>query len=138
MKRLAALSFLFLVGCASNQVAQPLPFFPQLAPPLPGGLKEVRLLAAFGGKLVVENDCVKLRYREGQKSTTVLWYQGIELRRDKLGLFLRSSHTGKVTRFNVPVAIGGGQASPEYIQRAYPEVARRCGPPYALGYPADD
>ena len=138
MKILATIGFLFLGGCASHQVTQPLPFFPQAAPPLPGGLKEVRLLMGFGGELVVENDCVKLRYRKGQQSTTVIWHQGLELGRDKIGLFIRNSHTGGITRFNVPVKVGGGDALPEYVQRAYPEVARRCGPPYALGYPADD
>jgi hypothetical protein len=136
MKLLATVSFLLLAGCASNQVAQPLPFFPQVAPP-PPGLEEVWLTAAIDGKLVVENGCVKVRSPKAQQSSTVLWYQGIDLGRDKVGLFLRNSHTGNVTRFNVQAKFGGGSASAEHIRRDYPEVARRCGPPYAFGYPTD-
>lgn len=135
MKILAIGSFLVLAGCASNQVAQPLPFLPQAAlqPPEIG---EVWLTAAFNGKLVVESDCVKVRAPKSRRSTTVLWYQGMELHRDKEGLYLRSAHTGNIARFNVPVEFGGGSASAEHIQNTYPEVARRCGPPYAYGYPA--
>jgi hypothetical protein len=131
------LSFVLLGGCASKQAAQPLPFFPQVAPQ-PPGLEEIWLTAAFEGRLVVENGCVKVRSPKTQQGSTVLWYQGIELDRDRFGLFLRSSHTGNVTRFNTPVKFGGGAVSEEYIERDYPEVARRCGPPYFFGYPADD
>lgn len=136
MKILAIGSFLVLTGCVSNQVAQPLPFLPQVAlqPPEIG---EVWLTAAFDGKLMVESDCVKVRAPKAQRSTTVLWYQGMELHRDKEGLYLRSAHTGEIARFNVPVEFGGGSASAEHIRQAYPEVARRCGPPYAYGYLAD-
>ena len=131
------LSLVLLGGCASKQAAQPLPLFPQVAPQ-PPGLEEIWLAAAFEGVLVVENGCVKVRSPKTQQSTTVLWYQGVELDQDRFGLFLRSSHTSNVTRFNVAVTFGGGAASEAYIERDYPEVARHCGPPYALGYPAGD
>jgi len=138
MKILATvgLSFLTLVACSSDRVSSSLPFFPQVAPQPPGS-EELWLLAAYRGKLVVENGCVRLRPLEGTHSTTVLWYQGIELDRDKSGLLLRGGRSGKITRFNTLSEFGGGEAPAEYIERDYPEVARRCGPPYAFGYPAN-
>ena len=127
---------LLLFGCAHSQPEHPRPFFPQLASP-PPGLEEVWLTAAFEGTLVVADGCVKVRSLDGQLDTTVLWYQGIELVRDKSGLSIQNIHTGETARFNVPAKFGGGDASDEHVQRNYPEVARRCGPPYAVGYPSD-
>jgi hypothetical protein len=137
MKTFATVSpiLLALVACASNQASSPLPFFPQVAPQ-PPGLDEVWLLAAYRGEVIVENGCVKLRSPDGTLSTTVLWYQGVELDRDESGLLLRGPG-GSITRFNTLSEFGGGEASPEYVERDYPEVARRCGPPYAYGYPAN-
>jgi hypothetical protein len=133
---IGGLSFLALVACASNQANSPLPFFPQVAPP-PPGFEEPWLLSAFSGELVVEDGCVKLRSPKGSRGTTVLWYQGIELDRDSSGLFLRVDGSEQVTRFNVSSDFGGGEAPTGYIDGAYPEVARRCGPPYLYGYPTN-
>lgn len=135
MKTLAiATSILVLAGCAARHVAAPLPFFPRLAPPAPG-LAEIWLTAAFDGRLVVEDGCVKVHPSNAQRSVTVLWHQDIELRRDTKGLFLLTPRNGHVTRFDVPANFGGGLVSAARIQQTYPEVARRCGPPYAYGYP---
>ena len=138
MKNLATVGsvLLALVACASHQAGLPLPFFPQVAPQ-PPGLDEVRLLGAYRGELIVENGCGKLRSPDGTHSTTVLWHQGVALERDESGLLFRSSPAGSITRFNTLSEFGGGEASPEYVERDYPEVAQRCGPPYASGYPVN-
>ena len=138
MKTLAAISFcaLLLAGCVHDQRDTSLPFFPQL-PPSPDGFEEVWLTAAFEGTLVISEGCVKVRSLDGQSDTTVLWYHGIELARDRSGLLIRNTYTGDVARFNVPSRFGGGDASEENVQRNHPEVARKCGPPYAVGYPSD-
>jgi hypothetical protein len=131
----SALIFLALVACASGQASFPLPFFPQVAPQ-PLGLDEIWLTAAFDGTVVVEDGCVKVRSPDTKRSTTVLWYQGIELGQDESGLFLRAARDGNVTRFETPSKFGGGSVPPEHMERDYPAVARRCGPPYAYGYPS--
>ena len=125
-----------LAACASNRANTPLPFFPQAAPQ-PPGLEEIWLLAAYRGEVIVEKGCVKLRSAGGARTTTMLWYQGIELAQDEAGLFLRGGPGGKITRFNTLSDFGGGEAQREHVERDYPEVARRCGPPYAYGYPAN-
>jgi hypothetical protein len=139
MKILAGVSssLIALVACTSNPRSSELPFFPQVAP-TPLGLDEVWLTAAFNGEVVVEKGCVRVRHPEGKNSTTVLWYQGIELSQDASGMSLRDARSGRVlTRFNALTDFGGGTAPAEYIEQRYPEVARRCGPPYAYGYPAN-
>jgi hypothetical protein len=130
------LSVLALAGCASHQAGAPLPFFPQAAP-APPGLDEVWLTAAFSGQVVIEKGCVKVRSPGARHGTTVLWYQGIALDRDESGLFLRVVHNGKVTRFDTPSQFGGGDVGTDDVETSYPDVARRCGPPYAYGYPAN-
>jgi hypothetical protein len=84
--------------------------------------------------LVIEDGCVKLRGSRGP-ARTILWYQGIKLDRDEKGLLVRNTFTGGITRFGENAEFGGGGAPDEYVQREYPEVARRCGSPYAFGYP---
>jgi hypothetical protein len=138
MKILAVMSssLLALVACANNPRESELPFFPQVRP-TPPGLDEVWLTAAFTGQVVNEKGCVKVRHPRTERSTTVLWYQGIELGKDSSGMFLRDAQSGKIlTRFNTITDFGGGTAPADYIGQSYPEVARRCGPPYAYGYPA--
>lgn len=120
-------------GCASVPGSEPLPFLPLLAP----RMDEIALTAAVTGRLVVERGCVKLAH--GERTTTVIWERGTELARDASGLFLRETHSGRVVRFGVETQFGGGQQSESYTAQAYPEVARRCGPPYASGWiPAAD
>ncbi|MFO1474922.1 MAG: hypothetical protein U1F20_10755 [Lysobacterales bacterium] len=134
---LVVLMPLALAACTSNPARSRLPFFPQVAPTPPGGYDPTWLTAAFEGEVVVENGCVKVRYPGARPSTTVLWYQGIELDRDERGLFLRDESGAHVTRFHTMTQFGGGEAPAKYIEKAYPEIARRCGPPYAYGYPAN-
>ena len=130
-----SLSFV-IAACASDPTSAHLPFFPQIAP-TPPGLDAIALTAAFSGKVIVENDCVKVRYPGAKRSTTVLWYQGIELDRDERGVFFRDKSGAHVTRFHTMTRFGGGEASTEDIEKSNPEIARRCGPPYAYGYPAN-
>jgi hypothetical protein len=139
MKILAAisLSFLALVACASGQVSVPLPFFPPTAPQPPGLVEVWEITDVIIGKAVVENGCVKVRSPNTKRGTTVLWDQGIELDRDKSGLFLRGRHNGSITRFNTLSEFVVGPAYAEYIEPAYPDVAHQCGPPYRYGLPAN-
>lgn len=131
---LIALLPVALAACTHGSWSGDMPVFPKVkvAPP---GLDQVWLTAGMSGKLVVENGCVKLRGPRGGKAKTILWYEGIELDRDEKGLFLRNTFTGGITRFNEPAGFGGGGAPEEFVVAEYPEVARRCGGPYAFGYP---
>jgi hypothetical protein len=123
-----------LLGCASADPNEPLPFLPMLAPP-PPGTHEIRYTAAQTGKLVVEKGCVKIM--SGRHAETVLWHQGTELGRDASGLFLRETHSGQVVRFGTTTTFGGGNLPEDYVARAYPELAQRCGPPYGSGWIGD-
>ena len=132
----AAISLAFLSACASHVLDESTPFFPKVAPPH-AGTEQVMLTAAFRGEPIVERGCVKVRSPGSSSATTVLWYQGAELGRDAQGLFLRDQRSSRMVRFNEPANFGGGSAPSEYVERAYPEVARRCGGPYAFGYLGD-
>lgn len=78
--------------------------------------------------------CVRVAGAGSSGFTTVLWHRGAELERDGSGYFLRNAHTGAIYRFGQRIDFGGGQASREWIERQYPEIAKRCGPPYASGW----
>ena len=130
----AALGLLLLTSCVVRSVESPLPYLPRVATP-PDGAEQVMLAGLISGKLVVDKGCVKIRRGRSSHFTTVLWYKGTELGRDQKGLFLRETTSGNVVRFGSPAYFGGGDASQEHIEQAYPEVARLCGGPFAFGYP---
>ena len=137
MKRIPLLALAVLLAAAcSSLTSTDVAFLPKLDPPRPG-LDDVRLTGAFSGVLVVERGCVRLLGRTPSSLTTVLWHNETELHRDGSGYFLRNSLTGTRYQFGRPIAFGGGQAQQEWIERQYPEVAKRCGPPYASGWLAE-
>lgn len=121
-------------GCASMSSPEPLPFLPLLAPP-PPGTETIAHTALISGRLVVERGCVRLAHRD--RSTTMIWHRGTELGRDRSGLFLRETHNGQVVRFGVQTGFGGGEMPQRHVEEAYPDVAQRCGPPYASGWISD-
>lgn len=121
-----------VAACTSSPSTEPA-FLPQLDPP-PPGFDEIRLTALSSGTLEVVRGCVRVAHGGASRFTTVLWHQGTELDRDGSGYFLRNAHTGTIYRFGQRIEFGGGTAPREWIERRYPETARRCGPPYASGW----
>ncbi len=133
MKLLACCVLLHaLYGCAvvpSNSE----PFLPMLNRP-ELGQDEIYLTAALGGILVLERGCVRIATPSSNQSRTVLWHQGTELGRDAQGYYLRNAKTGTRYRFGTQISFGGGEMPPEWAAQGYPEVARRCDPPYSTGW----
>jgi hypothetical protein len=106
---------------------------PRLDPPLPGQ-EEVYLTAALGGIPVIERGCVRIASPSGDRRETVLWHHGTDLNKDSHGYFLRNSKTGTQYRFGTVIAFGGGEMPAKWAAQKYPEVVRRCGPPYSSGW----
>lgn len=135
--KIAAVASIGLLSAAcagTGERAGSLPYLPMEAPPAPGTVG-IALTARYVGRLVVEHDCVKLD--GGRQRTTLLWAPGTTIGRDSAGLFLRESHTGAVVRFGTELHVGGGEMPEDVVARAYPEVAQRCGGPYAQGWIPD-
>lgn len=134
MKYFSRFAFLLVIasGCAALPAAGD-PFLP-LLDPVPAGQEEIYLTAALGGVPVIERGCVKIAAPGELGSRTVLWHRGTALGRDVDGYYLRNTKTGTVYRFGEPIAFGGGEMPREWAARGYPEVAARCGPPYASGW----
>lgn len=91
-------------------------------------------MARASGTLEMVRGCVRVADAGPSGFTTVLWHRGTELGRDGSGYFLRNAHTGTIYRFGQRIEFGGGEASREWIERQYPKIAKRCGPPYASGW----
>lgn len=124
--------FAAIAGCVGLRSAAE-PFLPLLAPP-PPGQEEIFLLAALGGVPVIHRGCVRIKGSPSGSIRTVLWHQGTELGRDTDGYFLRNAKTGSVYRFGQVISFGGGAMPAERAAARYPDVVRRCGPPYASGW----
>ena len=134
MKRSHYLTFILLVaaGCAARVGSGEI--FLLLLDPAPAGQDEIYLTAALGGVPVVERGCVRIASPSGDRSRTVLWHRGTELGRDATGYYLRNAKTGTLYRFGQKISFGGGEMPQEWAERGYPEIAKRCGPPYASGW----
>lgn len=122
-----------LISCREPLTGSPL--FPRLMPPSPG-TDEVFLTGGITGVLVIDHDCVRLR-TVGGTSTTVLWHRGIALEHDSNGYLIRHANTGRTFRIGETLRLGGGGMPQRQVQAQYPEVAQRCGPPYASGWLPD-
>ncbi len=121
-----------VTGCAELHSATE-PFLPLLAPPAPGE-DEIFMLSSGSGIPVVDRGCVRIKSTHSRRMGTVLWHQGTELGNDTNGCFLRNVRTGSVYRFGQVISFGGGEMPTEWAASQYPEVARRCGPPYSTGW----
>ena len=133
MRRLGyCILLLALCGCAATSGSGE-PFLP-LFNPAPPGQEEVYLTAALGGIPVIERGCVRVASPTGDGSQTVLWHQGTELGKDSQGYYLRNAKTGARYRFGTTISFGGGEMPAEWAAQGYPEVVRRCGPPYSSGW----
>ncbi len=95
------------------------------------------MLAAIGGVPGVDHGCVRIKGTHSGSGWTILWHQGTELGHDSNGYFLRNAKTGSVYRFGQVISFGGGGLSSEMAAAQYPEVVRRCGPPYFSGWLPD-
>jgi hypothetical protein len=100
-------------------------------------MDDVRLTASSSGVLKIVRGCVRVSAGQPSRLVTVLWHRGTELHRDQAGYFLRESYSGATYRFGERFEFGGGTASQDWIEREYPDVAKRCGPPYASGWLPD-
>lgn len=129
---LFALAASALAGCRTASPDGPV-FLPLLDPPA-SGFDEIRLTAGYAGALVVDRGCVRVAAASGGEVLTVVWHRSTELGRGASGLMLRNAHTGRVYPFGQPIRFGGGEMARDFAERQYPEVAARCGPPYASGW----
>lgn len=133
MKLVGSLVFiLFVVAGCTTRGGSGEPFLP-LLDQVPEEQDEVFLTAALGGVPVVEQGCVRITSSEGA-TRTVLWHRGTELGRDATGYFLRNTATGTAYHFGQQMVFGGGEMPKDWAERGYPEIAKRCGPPYASGW----
>ena len=123
---------LTVAGCTTSP-PEGLAFLPKLEPP-PAGFDQIRLTGRSTGTLKVVRGCVRVALDRSPGFTTVLWHPGTELHRDRFGYFLRNADTGSVYRFGERIDFGGGTSSRESIEQHYPDIAERCGPPYASGW----
>ena len=133
MKRFWSLLVLtvFAIGCARVVQNPEDILLPRLAPAPVAGTEDVRLQALLIGRLTVDRGCIKVE-NSGQM-VTVLWYSEVQLAQ-KSPAMLRDSSTGRTYRIGDQVRVGGGSGDPGTVNREFPEVARRCGPPYVVGY----
>jgi hypothetical protein len=129
---------LIALGAASGAAAQEQAvLLPRLAPPppLPPGVTEAfPAVAYWGGRLEVVRGCVRYVVTDS-RAYTVLWRHSTEFGLDRSGYFLRAPRSKTIYRMGQPMAVGGGAPTDEQaVARAYPEIARRCGPPYMMGW----
>jgi len=127
--KLLLLLALTLVAC---ERLEPSVLLPLQKPQPPGG--ELFFTASFHGVPIVERGCVRVKDAVDGVTRTVLWHGGTELGKDGTGYFLRSAETGRSYSFGSVVTFGGGEAEEKAIAREYPQVFKKCGPPFALGY----
>lgn len=127
-----ATTCLAVSGCASPP-HDGAAYLPQLDAPQQGA-EEIYLTAAFSGTLTMVRGCVKVASDTTPGITTVIWHRGTELHQDRSGYFLRNSRTGAIYRVGQRIEFGGGEMPQKWTERQYPEVSKRCGPPYASGW----
>ena len=133
MKRywLAMILTALAAGCTNPTPPMDEVLLPRLKP-LRSGTDDVRLQALLVGRLVIDQGCIKIE--NAGHLITVLWHNEVELVPGERPPVLRDTSTGRTYLIGENVRTGGGSSDPNYVAREHPEVASRCGPPYAVGY----
>lgn len=139
MKLLTAAKFLSLVllGCQAPQQSSkwggPDVLLPLTRAPKPGAI-ESGATAAFTGRLILSEGCVRVVDPATNRAVTVLWHHETELIESGAGYGLRNRRTGITRQVGEIVRFGGGGIRREAVEMEYPEIAARCGDPYLSGW----